>query len=116
MNCAFCEQPAEHVCSWPTVKRVAIPAKGLSVGDTIFDSRGHEGEVISVTAATFVVQPRFGTLATRKKELSFSLLTSVVHVDRLLPCGSPVCEAHFREVGDDRHYCAAHWMAWEQVA
>jgi len=25
------------------------------------------------------------------------------------------CEAHVREVDDERHYCREHWSAWETV-
>ena len=116
ITCAFCSNPAENACAWPSVKRVQIPAKGIVPGDIIFDSAGRKAEVVSVAEATFTIQPRFGALSTRKKEFSFSLLSSMVLADRLMPCGSPVCEAHLREVGEDRRYCADHWMAWEQAA
>lgn len=116
MTCAFCSNPAQHVCAWPTVKGMEVSATRLKIGDIIFDQSGRKAEVMGVSEATFIIQPRYGALSTRRQSFSFSLLSSMVLMDLPAPCGAPACEAHEREVSEDRRYCADHWQAWEQVA
>jgi hypothetical protein len=39
----------------------------------------------------------------------------LVQALRWRACRAPCCEAHAREIGEDRHYCRVHWEAWQEL-
>jgi hypothetical protein len=121
-----CLAPAPFRCSWPVLTSRKICAIDFKVDDVILLSRSREGIVLSVQyldlrllpigdiakAGSVVVDARFshGVCSNR------FLRRALIWVRRLAPCGAYACEQHVREVGEARHYCAAHWRSWEGVS
>lgn len=101
------------------MKPVEVLARDILHGETIVVPRSKfalagEAHVLDISAIQTILQ--------------FTLRTSVstwvwnrqekaaMTVFRPGTCDAPACDAHSREVGDDRHYCQSHWRAWELVA
>lgn len=128
MNCAFCQAPAIYVCSWPVERPALVYPREIRHGDILAEPGGCSEAWIQVLEITL----NFGFFFKCKPvRLPKSLRGTIQrdgtiligrHSDQKVyrwepaSCGTPACEAHVREVADDRHYCADHWNAWAEAA
>jgi hypothetical protein len=124
--CATCAAPdAQWLCDWPMVKRVTVPISEMKVGDVwITQQAAKRAVVVQIdnldingrrTEASDFVSRRFWIAIPNHRDpypyLRYEPDTAVT----LRPgtCDAACCDAHAREVGEDVHYCFAHWNSWE---
>jgi hypothetical protein len=128
--CAFCGAEAPYLCDWPVTRFESVIAHDVRIGDVIRDSaRGEtaiEMRVFDIHAVNSLLYFRVellrvpkGARAQAKRYLDLGHLR---HAGAIVPtakrgtCDQSCCEAHAREIGEDRHYCREHWQAWQEVS
>lgn len=114
-----CGAPALYRCDWPIIRPVEAAAADVRVGETMLSPRtGALAVVIEVILAPECAWIRVQFRQRRRPpfpEYTYSrAISDPMRVMRLAPCEASVCDAHVREVGDDRHHCQSHWDAWER--
>jgi hypothetical protein len=129
-SCAICHQGhAPFLCDWPVERKVHVPAFSVEVGDVwITQQAGKRGSVVVIEYLDIHGRPwatkadsierRFWVAIPGHKDHYPYIRFEIDSVETLRPgtCDAPCCDAHVREVAEERHYCADHWRAWEQVA
>ncbi len=127
LKCHYCERPAIGKCGWPELRFVVVDVADLQLGEIIRrwnEPQPRSSKIARVTAifrmkdgghmVTFAVYAA-GSGGKGLAKMHQQYLTCA-KAERLAPCSTPVCEAHARELDDNRHYCSAHWQSWEKVA
>ena len=118
-KCHFCAERAVAECSWPAERFVVTKYANLNVGDRI-KHPAHSGKtvatVLRVGLRPFEEYCELALLIGNREEYGEIFRHLNVRVARAFPCALPVCEAHLRNVADEKNYCADHWHAWEAVA
>lgn len=126
-GCAFCSGPAERRCSWPMMKQESVKIELAEVGDLWIteqaakrarivqiedlDRRGNVTEEMPDSRRIWILIPGHPDPYPYKRWPGNRYVTELLGT-----CDAPACDSHSREVGDDVHYCQAHWRAWELVA
>lgn len=135
--CAFCGAEAPYLCDWPVTRFESVIAHDVRIGDVIRDWTAIEMRVLGIEALRpsppvpvparnsvlyFRVEllrvPK-GTRSRAKNYLDFGCLRhtlAIVPTAKRGTCDQACCEAHAREIGEDRHYCREHWQAWQEVS
>lgn len=116
-RCKFCGEPGETLCDWPVERMELIPGHKLRKGDRalvlcgLYEVIFCQADISKDALYLGLVLEKTGAVSTVEFRLS-----GEYQVRRTATCDAPCCEAHAREVGDDRHYCADHWRAWEEIS
>lgn len=127
--CAFCGAEAPYLCDWPVTRFESVIAHDVRIGDVIRDSaRGEtaiEMRVLGIEALgwLFLFQVEFLRVpqASRRRVEEYRRVGFARNAHGIVPtakrgtCDQACCEAHAREIGEDRHYCRGHWQAWKEV-
>jgi hypothetical protein len=127
--CSVCKAPAHWRCDWPVQRKVHVPAFSIEVGDVwITQQVGKRGHVrcieyldingrVRATPKTSVARRLWVAIPGHKEPFAY-LRYEIDDVETVRPatCDAACCDAHARDVGEDRHYCASHWAAWETVS
>lgn len=62
---------------------------------------------------TVLVKPMIGP----RVEMHFEVNSfNMVRVQRMAPCGKPVCESHLQARGPGVYVCQDHYLDWEKIA
>lgn len=121
MTCAFCEKPAEAICSSPAIRWVKIKCVDIVAGDRVRrDEEDTAGEVVILDVKRIepqrMVLVRYRPIRSRTRayhqEAMFNSMTTAL---RACLCALPVCDDHRIERGESS-ICRDHWRAWESVA
>lgn len=120
MKCRFCSDQAETTCEFTLSEpRINFPAE-LAVGDLVQSSIDLEFGMIEKLTGPHTENSGMGPyyLATisgkRHTKPQFLNERLPVLVVRHELCGTPVCECHFINRGDDKAVCAYHWIIEER--
>jgi hypothetical protein len=115
--CYVCRRPdAKWLCAWPVERKVHVPAFSIEVGDVwITQQAGKRGRVVDIEYFD-TVRKLWVNIPGHPDPYPYTRF-AIDSVETLRPgtCDQPCCDAHAREAGDERHYCADHWHAWEQI-
>lgn len=114
MTCK-CGEPALYTCSWKLRKPFMIWAKDLKEGDQMQIPKKigysgvnqiEDGITIGFLHVWLEFDPHAKPYILNRSE--------PVMVRRNGACEAPCCVNCAREVAENRHYCRAHWDAWER--
>ena len=128
--CAFCGAEGPYLCDWPVTRFESVMAHDVRIGDVIRDStdadRAIEMRVLGIEPRGLVLRFQIEFLHVPKKSRACAVkyrCRGFVRWDRAAvlraesgTCDQACCEAHAREIGEDRHYCREHWQAWQEVS
>jgi hypothetical protein len=118
VQCVVCAAGTDLVCDWLMEdKPIGVRAREVAVGDRIavIPRRRHPEIVCRVASIGF----RGSTVVLNLQDPDGREAEwprwpdEEIRILRRGPCRAPCCEAHTREIADNRHYCKAHWEAWQ---
>lgn len=123
--CQFCESLEETVlCDWPEMKPTPKRTELAEIGDVwITEKAGKRGRITEVnnlnaagmpTDDVFVRREIWVLIPGHPKPYPYSRVNGMSFTT-LAPgtCDRQCCWRHQREVGENRHYCKAHWDSWQ---
>lgn len=126
--CQFCESDAETVlCDWPALKPTAKAILAAEVGDLwITEQKGKRGRIVEIIELDALSRPtdefpvkRQIWVAIPKHPDPYPYIrfcSDTFLNEGLAACNQQACFRHFREVGNNRHYCRDHWDSWQQIS
>ena len=118
MKCRFCSGEADTTCEFTLSEpRINFPAE-LAVGDLVQSSIDLQfGMIEKLTGphddggmGPYYLATISGTRHTKPQFLNERLPVLVIRHEL---CGTPVCDVHFVNRGDDKSVCAYHWIIEE---
>jgi hypothetical protein len=113
LPCACCGATSTVLCAWPTEKPLReITVANLKVGDWIYPCRTfpQRREVVRIDNeggffTIYFAKPDGSPIGILHR-LAFDAFAQPVSST----CDTPCCDAHHREVSEDRSYCREHWQ------
>jgi hypothetical protein len=124
--CDFCAADSLYLCDWPVTRRGEIEAGEVVVGDHLaikLTARplGRRGELYEATVSRIEVRPAANCVSSPSVLITTEYGTIKAPIWARVwalhrgTCDKPCCEAHVREVADERHYCKDHWNTWKEI-
>ncbi len=124
-RCTFCAGEPLYLCDWPVERFELAKAHEIRHGDVV-RSEDIEMRILEIQAIrrTLVFQVEvLQAPANCRRRAEYQRVHGLtmfqsdpVFIRRGGTCDRSICEAHAREVGEERHYCSGHWNAWLEVS
>jgi hypothetical protein len=127
--CQFCESEEETVlCDWPEMKPTPKRTWLAEVGDVwITQKKQHRASIVEIEnldkQRQTVIGENFGRriwvlIPKHPKPYPYDYCNhnGMFTTETLGTCDRQCCWRHQREVGENRHYCMAHWDSWQGAA
>lgn len=121
-KCKWCGATAEYLCDWPMMRKVGLEAGKLQVGQVLERGYGtlenrRPWKIMSIapyaSGSHGLLEITFFDGASGKTDTIVEPPGMRIPVWRKTTCSEPMCEAHARELDPKKHYCKAHWDAWQ---
>lgn len=122
--CGFCPARGLYVCDWPVERFELAKAHEVRHGDVVRSERV-EMRVLGIEAIRQTLLFQIEVVHAQKhlriaayfRAHGLAMFESdPIFILRAGTCDRSICEAHAREVGEERHYCSSHWHAWQEVS
>lgn len=111
--CSFCTEPAEVSCTAPVRKPILVLPPEIQVDDLYLSAAdGKEWRVLKSEWGSWAFSDPVWLVYVEGRALPWQVccFNMPVLVKRYLPCETPCCWKHYREISDGVYRCKDHWM------